>query len=75
MDHKFDFSPNAKTAIVYVRPVCVATLAPEIQALSGGAARLYAVCTSEGQQLALVNDRKLAFILARQHDYTPVNVH
>jgi hypothetical protein len=30
---------------------------------------------SDGQQLALVADRKLAFRLARQNDYAPVAVH
>jgi len=28
-----------------------------------------------GAQLALVADRKLAFVLARQHDLAPVPVH
>ena len=37
--------------------------------------QLYAVHDSDGQQLALVADRKLAFVLARQHDLSPVAVH
>ena len=34
-----------------------------------------AALEAEGQQLALVGDRKLAFHLAREHDYAPVMVH
>jgi len=30
---------------------------------------------SDGQRLALVKNRKLAFALARQNDLAPVNVH
>jgi hypothetical protein len=36
---------------------------------------LYAVHDADGQQLALVADRRLAFALARQHDMAPVAVH
>lgn len=37
--------------------------------------KVYAVHSEEGERLALVRDRKLAFILARQNDLTPVTVH
>jgi hypothetical protein len=40
-----------------------------------GLDQIYAVHDAEGQQLALVGDRKLAFALAREHDYAPVLVH
>jgi len=33
------------------------------------------VHSEAGERLALVRDRKLAFILARQNDLTPVTVH
>jgi len=33
------------------------------------------VHSSEGQRLALVRDRKMAFVLARQNDMDPVTVH
>ncbi|MYA88929.1 MAG: DUF1150 family protein, partial [Boseongicola sp. SB0662_bin_57] len=36
---------------------------------------VYAVHSSDGERLALVKDRSLAFILARQNDLAPVNVH
>ena len=36
---------------------------------------LYAVHDAQGTRLALVKDRELAFVLARQNDLAPVNVH
>lgn len=75
MDHNFDFEHNHGTPIVYVRPVLVSDLPEEFQALSQDVKTVYAVHDVEGQRLALVRDRKLAFVLARQHDFEPVNVH
>jgi len=79
MDHKFDFAQsNAQSdagPIVYVRPVAAADLPPELRAQTGDLSQLYAVHAADGQRLALVADRKLAFVLARQHDFTPVNAH
>jgi hypothetical protein len=75
MDQKYEFETETDRPIVYVRPIEVSDLPPEIQAQTGGLSRLYAVHDAEGQRLALVRDRKLAFALARQHDFSPVNVH
>lgn len=79
MDTKYDLEPIAEKQpeqqIVYVRPVDVAGLPEEVQAHADGAERIYAVHDSDGERLALVADRQLAFILARQNDMTPVNVH
>jgi len=61
--------------IVYVKTVDVSDLPSEVQGKIEGLEQLYAVHDSEGQQLALVADRKLAFQLARQNDYAPVPVH
>jgi hypothetical protein len=36
---------------------------------------IYAVHGADGQRLALVKDRTLAFVLARQNDFAPVSVH
>jgi hypothetical protein len=36
---------------------------------------LYAVHRADGERLALVKERALAFELARQNDYSPVTVH
>ena len=36
---------------------------------------LYAVHKSDGERLALVKDRQMAFMLARQNHLSPVTVH
>nr|WP_170614745.1 DUF1150 family protein [uncultured Ruegeria sp.] len=61
--------------IVYVKAVDVADLPLEVREQAGDLDQLYAVHDSDGQQLALVADRKLAFVLAREHDFSPVAVH
>ena len=61
--------------IVYVKPVQVADLPDALKEQAGELELIYAVHDADGQQLALVADRQLAFVLARQHDYAPVNVH
>lgn len=61
--------------IVYVRPVIVEDLPDDIRQQAEGVEDLYAVHDADGQRLALVRGRELAFALARQNDLTPVNVH
>lgn len=75
MDHKFDFGQKQDTQIVYVRPVAASDLPEELRAHANGQTNLYAVHDNNGQRLAVVSDRKMAFALARQHDLSPVNVH
>ena len=75
MDVKFEGLPEAENRIVYVRPVEVAALPEAVQAQVGGLKTVYAVHGEDGEQLALVADRKLAFLLARQNDMAPVSVH
>lgn len=36
---------------------------------------LYSVHSSDGERIALVGDRELAFAAARQHEMNPVSVH
>lgn len=60
---------------VYVKAIAVTDLPREVRDQAEGLDQLYAVHDAQGQQLALVGDRKLAFVLARQHDYAPVMVH
>jgi len=74
MNTPFDFNQDGRR-IVYVKEVDVADLSEEVRAEAGGRAHLYAVHDSEGQQLALVADRRMAFVLARQNDFAPVAVH
>lgn len=75
MDTPFNFSGLNEERLVYVRPVDVAELPKKMRAQAGGKRRIYAVHSSDGERLALVRDRKLAFALARQNDFAPVNVH
>ena len=61
--------------LVYVRPVDVSDLPEGLQAQAQGLGTVYALHSSDGERLALVKDRDRAFILARQNDLAPVNVH
>ena len=75
MNQVYDFANSDQSNMVYVRPVRVDELPDEIRAQTGDLATVYSVHSQDGQRLALVGDRKLAFALARQHDFAPVNVH
>lgn len=74
MHTPYEFNDDG-SKIVYVKAVDVADLPEEVRAEAGDREQLYAVHDASGQQLALVADRKLAFVLARQNDYSPVAVH
>ena len=50
-------------------------LPDEVREQIGEAQVIWSVHGADGRQLALVADRKLAFHLAREHDFTPVSVH
>jgi len=75
MDTRYDKLPVAEDRIVYVRPVAVADLPEDVRAHAEGLDQLYAVCNADGERLALVRDKRLAFMLARHNDLAPVNVH
>jgi len=75
MDTKYENLPDGGKRIVYVRPVKVAELPEEVRQQAMGMDEIYAVHDASGERLALVRDRKLAFLLARQNDLAPVNVH
>lgn len=66
---------SATDRTVYVKSIAVSDLPREVREQAEGLDQIYAVHDSEGQQIALVGDRKLAFSLAREHDYAPVMVH
>ncbi len=74
MNFKRDLSAFGEN-VVYVKPVAVADLPAEVREQAGDLERLFAVHNADGVQLALVADRRLAFLLARQHDMAPVTVH
>jgi len=75
MTDPYEFSKTQDARIVYVRPVEVSDLPVEMQEQAKGQDQLYAVHTEDGERLAVVADRELAFVLARQNDYAPVTVH
>ena len=64
-------------SLVYVRRVDVEDLPRAVQeeAREGGLDELYALHRADGEQVALVGDRVLAFNLARENDLNPVSVH
>lgn len=71
---KYDFK-RLEQRMVYIRPVTVADLPDDMREQAEGRDHIYGVHTPEGQCLALVKDRNLAFALARQNDLAPVEVH
>jgi hypothetical protein len=75
MDVPFDFGPETGDRIVYVRPIAVADLPEALREQAAGLETIYAVHRPDGERLALVRDRRLAFALARQNDLAPVNAH
>ena len=77
MNTKYPLDELAGRGIVYIRPVLVIDLPTEVQheAEGEGIETLYAVHDAKGARLALVRDRQMAFLLARQNDFAPVSVH
>lgn len=75
MDTKFAGLPEGEGKIVYIRPVAVSDLPAEVQAHAEGLTTIYALHDTDGDRLALVKDRAMAFALARANDMAPVNVH
>ncbi len=74
MQTPFDFGQDERR-IVYVKTVDVADLPAEVRENAGDLDHLYAVHNAQGEQIALVADRQMAFVLARQNDLAPVAVH
>ncbi|MDA7423897.1 DUF1150 family protein [Thalassococcus lentus] len=75
MNTEYDMHATEEARIVYVRPVDAGDLPEDVRAQIGGLKTLYAVHDADGQRLALVKDRAMAFSLARQNDFAPVTVH
>ena len=75
MNTKFEDLPEAEGNIVYVRRVAMDSLPDEVREQAPGLDSLYAVHGIDGERLALVKDREMAFFLARQNDLSPVSVH
>lgn len=75
MNTKFEDLPEATGNIVYIRRVDMDSLPDEVREQAPGLDSLYAVHGIDGERLALVKDRDMAFFLARQNDLSPVSVH
>lgn len=75
MNSKFDFGPEPAENTVYIRRVAMDTLPEDVRRQVPDADALYAVHGVDGERLALVKDRSMAFMLARQNEMTPVSVH
>ncbi|AUH32007.1 DUF1150 family protein [Paracoccus tegillarcae] len=74
MDTKYDFHDGEQNT-VYIRRVAMENLPDDVREQAPDVDGLYAVHGMDGERLALVKDRKLAFFLARQNDLSPVSVH
>ena len=75
MNPKYDVSPEASGNTVYIRRGAMDSLPEEVRAQAPDADALYAVHGPDGERLALVTDRKMAFMLARENELDPVSVH
>ncbi|MCT4611188.1 MAG: DUF1150 domain-containing protein [Pelagimonas sp.] len=75
MNSRYDFNKSDEGRLVYVRTVDVTDLPLDVQDQVDDCDTLYAVHRADGERLALVKERALAFELARQNDYSPVTVH
>ncbi|WP_103334682.1 DUF1150 family protein [Pseudotabrizicola formosa] len=75
MNSPFKGVAEAQSPIVYVRPVMVADLPDDLREQIGDVETVYSVHRPNGERLALVRDRNLAFSLARQNDLAPVSAH
>ncbi|WP_420818871.1 DUF1150 family protein [Oceaniglobus ichthyenteri] len=75
MEYEAEAPQNAVFDTVYVRPVAVRDLPEDVREQAEGLDEIYAVHAESGERLALVRDRRLAFIVARQNDMAPVSVH
>lgn len=75
-DFQTEPTPQASDRkIVYIREVAVVDLPEEVQERAEGLTTLFAIGGENGEQLALVRDRALAFVVARQNDMQPHSVH
>ncbi|HEV8037052.1 hypothetical protein C7964_101696 [Loktanella sp. PT4BL] len=74
MNTKFDLEKLGQ-GIVYVKPILATDLPEEMRERVGDLEELFSVHNADGEQLALVADRKLAFHLARENNMQPVTVH
>ena len=74
MEHSTDDIASDER-VVYVRAVSTAILPDDVREELGNVDAVYAVHSAAGERLALLTERDMAFVLARQNDLSPVAVH
>ncbi|MGE0408297.1 MAG: DUF1150 family protein [Amphiplicatus sp.] len=77
-----EFAELGGRKLVYVRTVVARDVMNDLVDEEGDLfievaedATLYSVHSADGERIALVGDRDLAFAAARQHEMNPVSVH
>jgi len=76
MESKINIDALTNERMVYIREIDITELPADVQDEVKDADHLYAVhAAADGERLAVVKDRGLAYALARQNDYAPVSVH
>ena len=75
MNTEYKLADHADDRLVYVKPVAVSALPDEVREQAGDMKQLFAVHNSDGEQLALVANRRLAFALALENDMSPMTLH
>lgn len=75
MHSKYDFSHFDTDDLVYIKTVAVTELPLDLQRQIGPDKTLYAVHKADGERVAVVENRALAYSLARDNDLTPMTLH
>ena len=75
MHSKYDFSHFDTDDLVYIKSVAVTELPLDLQRQVGPDKTLYAVHKADGERVAVVENRALAYSLARDNDLTPMTLH
>lgn len=75
MNSKYDFSHFDTDDLVYIKTVAVTELPLDLQRQVGPDKTLYAVHKADGERVAVVENRALAYSLARDNDLTPMTLH
>ena len=75
MHSKYDFSHFDTDDLVYIKTVEVTELPLDLQRQVGSDKTLYAVHKADGERVAVVENRALAYSLARDNDLTLMTLH
>ena len=75
MHREYDFSHFDTDDLVYIKTVEVTELPLDLQRQVGSDKTLYAVHKADGERVAVVENRALAYSLARDNDLTPMTLH